>query len=67
MDSVKLHFWHKRTEDNQNVYTFQIFEGADITILLQFDDVTRFDVELNHKVKCRLFQLCWIPARLCKF
>ena len=50
MDSVKLHFWQKRTEDNQNVYTFQIFEGADIRILLQFDDVTRFDVELNDKV-----------------
>ena len=50
MDSVKLHFWQKRTEDNQNVCTFQIFEGADIRILLQFDDVTRFDVEINDKV-----------------
>ena len=50
MDSVKLHFWQKCTEYNLNVYTFQIFEGAHIRILLQFDDVTRFEVEINDKV-----------------
>ena len=50
MDSVKLHFWQKRTEDNQNVYTFQVFQGPDIRILLHFDDVTRFEEEINDKV-----------------
>ena len=50
MDSVKLHFWQKCTEDNQNVYTFQISEEADISILVQFDDVTRFEVEINDEL-----------------
>ena len=42
-------FWQKCTEYNQNVYTFQISDGADIRILLQFDDVTRFEVEISDK------------------
>ena len=50
MDSVKLNFWEKCTEYNQTVFTFQIFEGADITILLQFDEAPRFEVEINDKV-----------------
>ena len=50
MDSVKLNFLEKCTEYNQTVFTFQVFERADIRILLQFDDVTRFEVEINDKV-----------------
>ena len=49
MDSVKLNFWEKCTEYNQTVFTFQVFEGADIRILLQLDDVTRFEVDINDK------------------
>ena len=50
MDSVKLHFWEKCAEYNQTVFTFQIFERADIRILLQFDDVARFEVKINNEV-----------------
>ena len=50
MDSVKLNFWEKCTGYNQAVYKFQVSEGADIRILLQFDDVTRFEVEIDDKV-----------------
>ena len=50
MDSVKLNFCEKCTGYNQTVYTFQVSEGADIRILLQFDDVTRFEVEIDDKV-----------------
>ena len=49
MDSVKLNFWEKCTGYNQTVYKFQVSEGADIRILLQFDDVTRFEVEMDDK------------------
>ena len=49
MDSVKLNFWEKCSGHNQTVYTFQVFKGADIRILLQFADVTRFEVEINDK------------------
>ena len=42
-------FWQKCTEYNQIVFTFPIFEGADIRILLQFDDVTRFEVKISDK------------------
>ena len=50
MDSVKLNFWAKCTGYNQTVYTFQVYEGADIKIFLQFDDTARFEVEINDKV-----------------
>ena len=50
MDSVKLNFWEKYTGYHQTVYTFQVFEGADIGILLQCDDETRFEVEINDKI-----------------
>ena len=50
MDSVKLNFWEKCSGHNQTAYAFQVFEGADIRILLHFDDVTRFEVEISDKV-----------------
>ena len=50
MDSVKLNFWEKCTGYNETVYTFQVFEGEDIRILLQFDEVPRFEVEINDKL-----------------
>ena len=34
---------------NQTVYKFQVSEGADISVLLQSDDVTRFEVEMDDK------------------
>ena len=50
IDSVKINFWEKCTGYNQTVNTFQVFWGAPIRILLQFDEVTRFEVEINDKV-----------------
>ena len=50
MDSVKINFWEKCTGYNQTVNTFQVFHAADIRILLQFDDLTRFEVEIDDKV-----------------
>ena len=50
MDSVQLNFWAKCTGYNQTVYTHQVYEGADIRILLEFDDVIRFEVEIDDKV-----------------
>ena len=50
MDSVKLNFSEKCSGHNQTVYTFQVFEGPEIRILLHFDDVTRFEEEVNDKV-----------------
>ena len=50
MDSVKLNFWEKYTWYNQTAYTFQVSGGAHIGILLQFDDVARFEVEIDDKV-----------------
>ena len=50
MDSVKLNLWEKCTGYNQTVCTFQVFEGVVIRILIHFDDVTRFEEEINDKV-----------------
>ena len=55
MDSGKFNFWEKSTGYNQTVYTFQVIDGADIRILLQFDEVPRFEVEINDKLLRRLF------------